>query len=74
MNRAMAEQTLRSAAVKLVIQIPCLNEEESLPQVLSELPRDVEGFDLVEWLVVDDGSTDGPSRSPGATASTTWSD
>jgi len=58
MNRAMAEQTLRSAAVKLVIQIPCLNEEGSLPQVLSDLPRDVEGFDLVEWLVIDDGSTD----------------
>jgi glycosyltransferase involved in cell wall biosynthesis len=44
--------------VKLVIQIPCLNEEESLPQVLAELPRDVPGFDRVEWLVVDDGSTD----------------
>ena len=44
--------------MKLVIQIPCLNEEESLPQVLSELPRQVAGFDQVEWLVVDDGSTD----------------
>jgi glycosyltransferase involved in cell wall biosynthesis len=45
--------------MKLVIQIPCLNEEESLPRVLSELPRDVVGFDQVEWLVIDDGSTDG---------------
>jgi glycosyltransferase involved in cell wall biosynthesis len=45
--------------VKLVIQIPCLNEEESLPQVLSELPRAVVGFDEVEWLIIDDGSTDG---------------
>jgi glycosyltransferase involved in cell wall biosynthesis len=45
--------------MKLVIQIPCLNEEESLPRVLSELPREVVGFDEVEWLVVDDGSTDG---------------
>jgi glycosyltransferase involved in cell wall biosynthesis len=44
--------------VKLVVQIPCLNEEESLPRVLSELPREVEGFDEVEWLVIDDGSTD----------------
>ena len=44
--------------MKLIIQIPCLNEEESLPQVLSELPRDVVGFDEVEWLVIDDGSTD----------------
>ena len=45
--------------MKLMIQIPCLNEEESLPQLLSELPREVAGFDRVEWLVVDDGSTDG---------------
>src|SRR5262249_10559477 len=44
--------------MKLIIQIPCLNEEESLPRVLSELPREVAGFDEVEWLVVDDGSTD----------------
>ena len=44
--------------MKLVIQIPCLNEEETLPQVLSELPREVSGFDEVEWLVIDDGSTD----------------
>ena len=44
--------------MKLVIQIPCLNEEESLPRVLSELPREVAGFDRVEWLIVDDGSTD----------------
>ena len=44
--------------MKLVIQIPCLNEEESLPRVLSDLPREVIGFDQVEWLVIDDGSTD----------------
>ncbi|MGA8218656.1 MAG: glycosyltransferase family 2 protein [Solirubrobacterales bacterium] len=44
--------------MKLVIQIPCLNEEESLPRVLSDLPREVAGFDRVEWLIVDDGSTD----------------
>jgi glycosyltransferase involved in cell wall biosynthesis len=44
--------------VKLIIQIPCLDEEEDLPQTLSRLPRRVEGFDRVEWLVVDDGSTD----------------
>ncbi|MDP2956849.1 MAG: glycosyltransferase family 2 protein [Longimicrobiales bacterium] len=44
---------------KLIIQIPCLNEEASLPATLGDLPRRVEGFDAVEWLVVDDGSTDG---------------
>jgi glycosyltransferase involved in cell wall biosynthesis len=44
--------------VKLIIQIPCLNEEEVLPITLGDLPRHVEGFDKVEWLVIDDGSTD----------------
>jgi len=42
----------------LIIQIPCLNEERTLPGTVKDLPRKVEGFDLVEWLVVDDGSTD----------------
>ncbi|HUR07886.1 MAG TPA: glycosyltransferase family 2 protein [Nonomuraea sp.] len=44
--------------MKLIIQIPCLDEEEQLPATLAELPRAVEGFDEVEWLVIDDGSTD----------------
>jgi glycosyltransferase involved in cell wall biosynthesis len=44
--------------MKLIIQIPCLNEEESLPVTLRDLPRRVDGFDVVEWLIVDDGSTD----------------
>jgi glycosyltransferase involved in cell wall biosynthesis len=44
--------------MKLVIQIPCLDEEETLPEVLRELPRELAGFDDVEWLVIDDGSTD----------------
>jgi glycosyltransferase involved in cell wall biosynthesis len=43
---------------KLIIQIPCWNEEEQLPGTLSDLPRQVPGFDVVEWLVIDDGSTD----------------
>jgi glycosyltransferase involved in cell wall biosynthesis len=43
---------------KLIIQIPCLNEEETLPQVVRDLPREVEGVDVVELLVIDDGSTD----------------
>ncbi len=45
--------------MKLIIQIPCLNEAETLPATLADLPREVPGFDAVEWLVVDDGSTDG---------------
>ena len=44
--------------MKLIIQIPCLNEEETLPVTVRDLPRDVDGFDVVEWLVIDDGSTD----------------
>ena len=44
--------------MKLIIQIPCFNEEASLPITLSDLPKSVEGFDDVEWLVIDDGSTD----------------
>jgi glycosyltransferase involved in cell wall biosynthesis len=44
--------------MKLIIQIPCLNEEESLPVTLADLPRQVDGFDEVRWLVIDDGSTD----------------
>ncbi|MFL5958226.1 MAG: glycosyltransferase family 2 protein, partial [Solirubrobacterales bacterium] len=44
--------------MKLIIQIPCFDEEETLPVTLADLPREVPGFDLVEWLVVDDGSTD----------------
>jgi glycosyltransferase involved in cell wall biosynthesis len=44
--------------MKLIIQIPCWNEEQQLPLTLSELPREVPGFDEVEWLVIDDGSTD----------------
>src|SRR3954452_12409255 len=44
--------------MKLIIQIPCLDEEETLPVTLADLPREVEGFESVEWLIIDDGSTD----------------
>jgi glycosyltransferase involved in cell wall biosynthesis len=44
--------------MKLIIQIPCLNESETLAIALAELPQEVEGFDTVEWLIIDDGSTD----------------
>ena len=44
--------------MKLIIQIPCYNEEKTLPITLKELPREVPGFDKVEWLIIDDGSTD----------------
>jgi len=44
--------------MKLVIQIPCLDEEETLPQTLAELPTSIAGIDEIEVLVVDDGSSD----------------
>lgn len=44
--------------VKLIIQIPCYNEAETLSATLADLPEQVEGFDEVEVLVIDDGSTD----------------
>ncbi len=44
--------------VRLVIQIPCFNEAETLPATMADLPRVVSGFDEVLWLVVDDGSSD----------------
>ncbi len=44
--------------MKLIIQIPCYNEEATLATTLSHLPREVPGVDKVEWLVIDDGSTD----------------
>ena len=43
---------------KLIIQVPAYNEEDSLRQALESLPRKVEGFDCVEWLLIDDGSRD----------------
>jgi glycosyltransferase involved in cell wall biosynthesis len=44
--------------LKLIIQIPCYNEEQTLGVTLSELPSHVQGFSEVEWLVIDDGSSD----------------
>ncbi|MFQ6100905.1 MAG: glycosyltransferase family 2 protein [Anaerolineae bacterium] len=44
--------------MKLIIQIPCYNEEATLPQTVRDLPRELPGVDTVEYLVVDDGSTD----------------
>jgi glycosyltransferase involved in cell wall biosynthesis len=50
---------LRRFVTKLIIQIPCLNEASTLPATLADLPRAVAGIDVVEVLVVDDGSRDG---------------
>jgi glycosyltransferase involved in cell wall biosynthesis len=47
--------------MKLIIQIPCLNEATTLPATLADLPRSVPGVDVIEILVIDDGSTDDTS-------------
>lgn len=46
---------------RVIIQIPCYNESATLPGTLRDLPRSLPGVDAVEWLVIDDGSTDGTS-------------
>jgi glycosyltransferase involved in cell wall biosynthesis len=48
--------------VKLIIQIPCLNERETLPETIADLPRHIEGIDQIEVLIIDDGSRDGTSE------------
>jgi len=61
----MVEKTM-----KLIIQIPCFNEEHTLPGVFRDLPAAIEGIDVIETLVIDDGSTDRTveiARSLGAT-------
>lgn len=52
----------REQGIRLIIQIPCLNERDQLPRTFSELPRVVAGVDAIEVLVIDDGSHDGTSE------------
>jgi glycosyltransferase involved in cell wall biosynthesis len=47
--------------MKLIIQIPCYNEAESLPETLVALPRQIDGIDIIEILIIDDGSNDNTS-------------
>ena len=44
--------------MKLIVQIPCYNEEATLPETVAAIPRLIQGIDKVEILVIDDGSTD----------------
>lgn len=48
--------------MKVIIQIPCLNEAETLPLVMSTMPHEIKGVDVLEYLVIDDGSTDGTAE------------
>lgn len=44
--------------MKLIIQMPCLNEEDTLTQTVADLPKNLPGIDVIELLIIDDGSTD----------------
>ena len=44
--------------MKLIVQIPCLNEEKTLPETVKDIPREIEGIVSIEILIIDDGSTD----------------
>ena len=44
--------------MKLIIQIPCYNEEETLAKLLKSLPKKIKGINKIEYLLIDDGSTD----------------
>ena len=44
--------------MKIIVQIPCYNEEDTLPQTVRDIPRDIKGVDVVEVLIIDDGSSD----------------
>ena len=44
--------------MKLIVQIPCFNEEKTLPLVLENIPKKIEGIDQIETLIIDDGSDD----------------
>lgn len=44
--------------MKLIIQTPCYNEEDTLPQTVADIPKKIKGIDQVEILIIDDGSTD----------------
>ncbi len=44
--------------MKLIVQIPCFNEELTLPQTVADIPKHIDGIDVIEILIVDDGSSD----------------
>jgi glycosyltransferase involved in cell wall biosynthesis len=58
MSASADEKTQRIMPVKLIIQIPCFNEEASLPYTIADLPKHIDGIDKIEYLIIDDGSSD----------------
>lgn len=58
----VCKQSHQGALVKLIVQIPCFNEEATLPETIRDIPRDIPGIETIEILVIDDGSTDRTSE------------
>ena len=61
-DREARRRIIMGAVTKLIIQIPCLNEAETLPGTLRDLPRSLPGIDRIEVLIIDDGSRDGTAE------------
>jgi len=57
-NRHTENNKRQDYRMKLIIQIPCYNEERTLPETIADIPRQIDGIDQVELLIIDDGSTD----------------
>lgn len=57
-SHTLSPRHISGASMKLLIQIPCFNEAETLPLVVAEIPSFIEGIDEIEILIIDDGSTD----------------
>ena len=55
---AQAAQPASGRPIKLIVQIPCFNEEQTLPETVADIPRQIDGVDRVEILIIDDGSSD----------------
>ena len=53
---------MKDSRIKLIIQIPCFNEEATLPVTFADLPRELDGIDVIETLIIDDGSSDNTVR------------
>lgn len=58
MKKISHHKQILSNMVKLIIQIPCKNEEKTLPETFRDLPKHIPGIDTIEYLIINDGSTD----------------
>lgn len=62
MSPKKSMEPVKKSVKKIIIQIPCFNEEDTLPTTLNALPRTINDEHPVEWLIIDDGSTDNTSE------------